>query len=125
MRVEHSHAALYMSGDSGCKLILREKGGGREGGREGGGGRNNCLIICHKTLNYLSQHSWQYTDLFIFRFVSLLYLRSTLRLLDYTIRIGSTPTFLYFDLFLSNHNRFQVSPNSPRVPRKKFVPMYR
>ena len=55
----------------------------------------------------------QYTNLFKFRFVSLHSLRSTLRFmflsdegptfktLDFTFYIGSTPTFLYFDLYLN------------------------
>ena len=54
----------------------------------------------------------QYSNLFIFRFVYLQCLGSTLhfmflsdegptlKTLDFYIRIGSTPTFLYFDLYL-------------------------
>ena len=53
----------------------------------------------------------QYTNLFIFRFVSQHCPRSTLhfmllserrlKTLDFTFYIGSTPTFLYFDLYLN------------------------
>ena len=54
-----------------------------------------------KTLDYEYPY-WQYTNLFIFQFVSLLCLRSTfihhVHSSANTIRIGSTPTFLYFDL---------------------------
>ena len=43
----------------------------------------------------------------------------TLETLDFTIRIGSTPTFLYFDLYLTrfdvnnNNNLFRI-PTSPK-----------
>ena len=36
----------------------------------------------------------------------------TLEMLDYTIRIGSTPTFLYFDLFLRLWRQKQPRPHA-------------
>ena len=50
-----------------------------------------------ETLDYIYYPYWQYIDLFIFRFVSLLCLRSTLRLLSLAIRAKCFPLKYMFD----------------------------
>ena len=53
-----------------------------------------------------------------------------LETLDYTIRIGSTPTFLYFDLFLGTRlfeltNQLASSPEPPLPPLSTTVYVYK
>ena len=55
-----------------------------------------CIIMYYYVLlciSYCFSRLFSVTDY-------LSYIKSTLETLDYTIRIGSTPTFLYFDLYL-------------------------
>ena len=51
------------------------------------------LTFCHVIISY------KFTRFFIY-FLFLSDERPMLETLDHTIRIGSTPTFLYFDLYL-------------------------
>ena len=55
--------------------------------------RPDWPIFCHMTISLI------FTRFFIY-FLFISDEGPTLETLDYTIRIGSTPTFLYFDLYL-------------------------
>ena len=60
---------------------------------------SDWLIFCHMIISLIA---YKFTQLFIY-FMFLSDKRLTLETLDFTIRtcVGSTPTFLYFDLYLN------------------------